>query len=155
MVKYNKRSVQRIDLSEIQIKESLFKKSEKPLILNGFLGNSNISYKFFELGIEWFNLGKALEEIDTLDKNDEFYIKLQDKFFKYSFEVGFNFAKRKKMIFDLEVQRGKDFYNNNGEINLLDKEKRSKLSDGFIFGYEWAKNNSSNDEKENNTGLRR
>lgn len=146
--KYNRRYIKWRQWNELDRKKITYPDNFMGPIADEFEGHFNISYDLFDLGIEWFNAGRTLEEIDNLNTQDELYVKLQDKYYKHSFEVGFNFAKRKKMIFDIDMKRGIDFYNNGGDIDLLDEERLTKLSDGFISGYESAKNSLHDKELE-------
>ena len=68
--------------------------SKDTYISNNFVSNGNFSYSAMQEGIDWFEIGKTIEDLDELDEYNELYQKLKDKFFKKDFITGYNIAKR-------------------------------------------------------------
>lgn len=122
---------------------------------NNFIGNGNFSYSAMQEGIDWFEIGKTLEDLDELDEYNELYQKLKDKFFKKDFITGYNIAKRKKLVVDMQKKSGADFYNSGGIIELLTEEQKKKmLNDNFMLGYEEARVASWQNSQENSKKTR-
>ena len=122
---------------------------------NNFIGNGNFSYSAMQEGIDWFEIGKTLEDLDELDEYNELYQKLKDKFFKKDFITGYNIAKRKKLVVDMQKKSGADFYNSGGIIELLTEEQKKKmLNDNFMLGYEEARVASWKNSQENSKKTR-
>lgn len=124
-------------------------------ISNNFVGNGNFSYSAMQEGIDWFEAGNTLEELDKLDEYNELYQKLKDNFFKKDFITGYNIAKRKKLVVDMQKKSGADFYNSGGIIELLTEEQKKKmLNDNFMLGYEEARVASWKNSQENSKKTR-
>ena len=127
--------------------------SSDSYLRNNFVGGTNIYYSAMQEGMDWFLIGKTIEEAENLDEYNELYQKFKDKIFKDSFIKGYNIAKRKEMISKIERQDGAKFYNEGGLLELLTEEQKKKmLTDSFMLGYEEAmvaswKNNQEDSRK--------
>ena len=129
--------------------------SKDTYISNNFVSNGNFSYSAMQEGIDWFEIGKTLEDLDELDEYNELYQKLKDNFFKKDFITGYNIAKRKKLVVDMQKKSGADFYNSGGIIELLTEEQKKKmLNDNFMLGYEEARVASWKNSQENSKKMR-
>ena len=129
--------------------------SKDTYISNNFVSNGNFSYSAMQEGIDWFEIGKTLEDLDELDEYNELFQKLKDKFFKKDFITGYNIAKRKKLVVYMQKKSGADFYNSGGIIELLTEEQKKKmLNDNFMLGYEEARVASWKNSQENSKKTR-
>ena len=129
--------------------------SSDSYLRNNFVGGTNIYYSAMQEGMDWFLIGKTIEEAENLDEYNELYQKLKDKFFKKDFITGYNIAKRKKLVVDMQKKSGADFYNSGGIIELLTEEQKKKmLNDNFMLGYEEARVASWKNSQENSKKMR-